>query len=282
MEAADETSPKLEDVFPSGPLFKFLSVADGQPPPWKERFAQLLRGEAYLPSPLQFNDPFDCMIPVVLPETMDAFNARKEEFYQRLERAMPEMPPDRIRAIDGHIQSFGLTDLHRVTTRSFERGTAKMGVYCLAEGIENVLMWSHYADHHRGIALRFHFKPGPGSGLSPLFKVRYQKERPSIEAYFGGADRPEDITDALRTKAEDWHYEREWRFLEPDGAGTTVTFDPKIITGVILGARTSDDDAFWLLDQCIKSGIPLMKAMMHSEKFEMIFHGAYDPAAKTA
>lgn len=190
---------------------------------------------------------------------------------------MPERSLAEIMSIDANIQAMGLDDLHDLTTRAFQESSEQMGVFCLAEAIDSVLMWSHYADDHKGIALRFNFPLSDKGGLFPLFSVRYQEERPTINAYFGGTDQSNDIMDALCTKAPAWSYEKEWRVLEPGGAASIVEFDPKIITGVVMGARVLDTDAFWLLDQCIKRGIPLMKAMPDIQTFRIVFREAYDP-----
>lgn len=272
----------IDGSFPTGPVFKFLSLADGQDPPWRNRVANLLDGKAYLPSPSQFNDPFDCLPPVDLPQTIEDFEARKPAFLERLQASMPDIAADVIAdAIDKSIQDSGLEALAEVTRQSFITGGERMGVFCLAECIQSVLMWSHYADNHRGIALRFNFQHDLDGGLMPLFKVRYSGERAVLRAFFGGEEQSEAIVDALCTKADFWQYEQEWRFIEPDGAGNTIQFNPRVITGVILGAKTCDEHAFWLIDLCIKRGIPVMRVVPHTKTFELSFVGVHDPTLGT-
>ncbi|WP_333590924.1 DUF2971 domain-containing protein [Brevundimonas sp.] len=268
-----------EDAFPTSPLFKFLSLADGQYPPWQDRVSAYLEGKAYLSSPLAFNDPFDCLPPVLLPKTLDEFEEQKPAFAQRLHQSMPHMSvADITSVIDQAIGNSSIDAFTEITRESFNNSGAQMGVFCLAECIQSVLMWSHYADNHKGIALRFEFRGRLDCGLMPLFKVRYSSERAALTAFFSGDNQAEAITTALCTKAEFWKYEQEWRFVEPAGAGKTIEFDPKVITSIVLGAKTRDEDAFWLIDQGIKRGIPVMRVIPNPETFDLGFFGVHDPS----
>ncbi|MCK8456301.1 DUF2971 domain-containing protein [Sphingomonas faeni] len=115
------------------------------------------------------------------------------------------------------------------------------GVFCLAETINNVLMWSHYAANHYGIALQFDFQRGNAEQLLPIWKVDYQPVRPVIaDMHTTIQERP--LADALATKADFWHYEQEWRVMKADKAGTIIPFDRSIITGIALGAKCTAEN----------------------------------------
>lgn len=216
-----------EDLLPSGPLFKFLSTAPGQSPDWKVRVTQLLAGEAYLPSPSQFNDPFDCLPTMGLPPTPEEFAAGRAQFVSRFVRAMPDMPREAIEAaVDAMVAEGKLSEMAEIARRAFNKGGETMGVFCLCECAENVLMWSHYAHNHQGLALRFRFNRHEDNGLLPLWKVKYQEARPVVMKFFQGEDEQFAFMEALCTKADFWRYEQEWRFLEPGGARTVQRFDP--------------------------------------------------------
>lgn len=260
---------------PLSPLFKFLSLADGQKPSWQERVISLLDGKAYLSSPISFNDPFDCLPSVDLPRTMEEFESGKRDFCARIQRAMPEVSLQEIEGVINAVSEREIENFSEITRASVNQSGSRMGVFCLAECVQSVLMWSHYADNHQGIALRFDFKDHLEGGLMPLFKVRYCEERPMLRGFFSGENQAEAITAALCTKAEFWRYEQEWRFIEPDGAGKSTDFDPRVVTALILGAKTRDRDAFWLIHECIKRGISIMRVVPHRETFELTFHGVH-------
>jgi hypothetical protein len=88
------------------------------------------------------------------------------------------------------------------------------GLICFSKSWENPVLWSHYADKHRGICLGFDV---PDHLLSP---VDYTPN-PLKVAHDGIRNRPQinqEFMDALlRTKFIDWKYEDEMRvFVQLD------------------------------------------------------------------
>jgi len=77
----------------------------------------------------------------------------------------------------------------------------KFGLICFSEDWVNPLLWSHYADKHRGICLGFEVDK------RILRKITYVKERSALRLPLTNetADR------VLWTKYWDWKYEEEWR-----------------------------------------------------------------------
>lgn len=85
---------------------------------------------------------------------------------------------------------------------------ATRGVICFSKRWSNPVLWSHYADKHRGIALGFEVA---GQFLMP---VRYEKslKKVKIDQILSKADADEEFSNVLlATKFEDWHYEDECR-----------------------------------------------------------------------
>jgi hypothetical protein len=77
----------------------------------------------------------------------------------------------------------------------------KFGLICFSEDWVNPLLWSHYADKHRGISLGFDVNE------RVLRKVLYVKVRSPLKLPL-----TTETTDRLLwTKYWDWKYEREWR-----------------------------------------------------------------------
>ncbi|MCF0075299.1 DUF2971 domain-containing protein [Dyadobacter sp. CY261] len=120
------------------------------------------------------------------------------------------------------------------TFAGFDQQLNDAGIFSLSENAENQLMWSHYADDTRGIAIGF--KVEPNSKLSDdncCVKVNYSDMLPSfagkgflneISFYMDEYGRPyskqkvsfSDPTFrlAISTKPTVWSYEREWRYIE--------------------------------------------------------------------
>jgi len=93
-----------------------------------------------------------------------------------------------------------------------------VGLLCLSERADSVLMWGHYADCHKGLVLGFDSespffskKRGPNDEFGHLRKVVYQQERPTID--FTIRDSGKLSAMMFHTKSGDWGYEREWRMM---------------------------------------------------------------------
>jgi hypothetical protein len=86
-----------------------------------------------------------------------------------------------------------------------EQMRGRNGVVCFSECWNDVLMWSHYGDRHRGICLGFDIP----SGAERFGPVRYVDRRLPFPADDELNER--FMRRLLFTKASQWKYEREWR-----------------------------------------------------------------------
>ena len=144
--------------------------------------------------------------------------------------------------------------------------TNAVGVYCVAERCDDVLMWAHYADSHKGICLEF---DGYSSLMAEAQQVNYVKIRPSINPYLSD-DHVVMMEKALLTKAEQWKYEAEWRLIRTEGPGA-VPFQPAHLTGIIIGtsAPTSLVEAAKGWCQQRDTATTLHRAVVDSKKFQL-------------
>lgn len=106
------------------------------------------------------------------------------------------------------------------------------GVFSLSEPNDNILMWTHYADEHRGICLEFtrsetntlgnpeHCVPVCYSNEVPTFMPLELQEKPAVSK-------------VLTTKGLYWEYEAEWRVISHQ-SNVALPF-PGDLTGVIFG-----------------------------------------------
>ena len=88
---------------------------------------------------------------------------------------------------------------------------AKLGLLCFSEQWKNPVLWSHYADSHRGICLGFDIH----SSLHPT-KVQYVTKKLRVDPDECGAPHgiaiPEEVQELLFvTKFTHWSYEEEVR-----------------------------------------------------------------------
>jgi hypothetical protein len=97
------------------------------------------------------------------------------------------------------------------------------GIFCLTESNDNFLMWSHYAESHKGVAIGFDAShPFFTTGLD-FHQVEYSPRRTSLTSkhgmlrlagHFHQRSRYSDLPVRLfLRKASEWAYEKEWRMI---------------------------------------------------------------------
>ena len=116
------------------------------------------------------------------------------------------------------------------------------GMLCFSEDWKNPVHWSHYADKHKGVCLRFEIS------TDLIKKVEYDTERTIEETKKLIKDRTTDlkgVTRMLSTKFKHWEYEAEWRAylnLHKKDPVTGLYFynwtDSIKLTGVLIGAES--------------------------------------------
>ena len=126
--------------------------------------------------------------------------------------------------------------------------SAQIGLFCMTENPDSILMWSHYADSHQGFVLEFDTsheffsEKGAGNFLRP---VQYSHVRPG---FLPDADLE---IDPMFVKSFEWEYEKEWRLIKRlDLADKHIKAQPfdiflfkipwKAIKTVILGCNMSE------------------------------------------
>lgn len=250
-------------------------------------------------SPLKFNDPFDHQIGFsfkfdgetlgqALYEEMEriVFDG-KVSFKQptlfsllaiRLHTIRDRLPKDAFKE--------DLTRATREIAENFENHVEMLHaaiqeqlthsrVLCVAEENDNVVMWSHYADQHRGVVLELRCVDEIDNTLLVARKVSYSREFPKFPpliSYVRHLTGEEliDYADLSRqvafTKHEDWSYEKEWRvhmplLNEPPGDGYSLFKEsPRVFGNIYLGCRMADEDVARIV-AAAKKHIPHAKVL---------------------
>lgn len=129
-------------------------------------------------------------------------------------------------------------------------------VFCVSEQHDNIVMWSHYADEHRGVVFKLRCIDAIDNRLLAARQVTYTDSFlsfPSANQYARHltGEQPIDMValswNAAFTKHLDWSYEKEWRvhiplLNEPEGDGYAIyDEDPQIFEAVYLGCRMAKE-----------------------------------------
>jgi hypothetical protein len=181
----------------------------------------------WLSSPASFNDPFDC-----------AINLDRKKLAESVAHAVEKITQNSV--VEDSLKAPSAQDeLAYVQLRDGLRAEMqKIGVLCLSETPNEILMWSHYAEYHKGFCIEYYVDDT--SPLKNMAKpVRYTDVYPSLSLKNLPADAEENFIDVcVHTKAKQWSYEREWRAISE--TGEKLYRAPAPISAIIFGARMPD------------------------------------------
>ena len=160
--------------------------------------------------------------------------------------------------------------------RRFLRDMARQfGVICFSNGWHNPLLWSHYADKHRGICLGFEVP------TDCLMKVKYTAHRLANKINtalsYGGLNE-DDIQEILSAKFKGWKYEDESRIflmLEERDPTTGLYFtefgNGLRLREVILGPRCKVTKAhIFARLRSLDPGVRVLKARLDFTQFGIV------------
>lgn len=218
-------------------LYKYYTVNDNL-------HKVISKHSCWFSKPSDFNDPFDCNLDVSIGKSAGEIieNMEKSSMLQLLKEELTQKEGDVKKEGERIVNNPYL--LKRVINGVHKYYiNQNIGVYCLSEDPTNILMWSHYADSHKGICIEFDIKRG-GFFYNNLLPVQYKKHYPKFELSDYQKEDNMMFTmhqQAICTKSVLWKYEKEWRVIVDDGYGLKG-FDKDDVTKVIFGAKISDDD----------------------------------------
>ena len=203
--------------------------------------------EIYFSSPEELNDPLECQFKC-LPAA--------EEIKRRLTKA----------ELDIFDELSGKKYYERGTNnavpifQAIENKTKQSGIFSLSRTNEEPLMWSHYADGHRGFCIGFsrsyfedlianswqNLSIVGGSDVeysaSPKYLdiiIEYIKNYRPTENRFDDLIK-QVLISIINTKSDKWCYEEEYRMVRFSKG--LLKFQPEAIKEIIIGQKTNSSD----------------------------------------
>lgn len=230
---------KGEGAISEGYFYKYRTTSNKQF--LREIFVE---HKLYFARPSDFNDPFDCRFSNEFKGTqseMDAYiNRTTKDKLKRL-----GLPRSERRGLRKEYRASLRGKNKKIETEIEERLVSwieTFGVLSLSKAPDEILMWSHYADCHRGICLEFLDDPNDRF-FGKALPVDYSEHYPVINHVKDNND--QRLRKSLLTKAKRWEYEKEHRIIhnliegEPTGRGARV-FPKDQMTGVIFGCNAPE------------------------------------------
>jgi len=260
-------------------LYKYVPFDDGAR-------AIIRDGTVKFSSPFEFNDPFDCS-PRFNSNSAIEFVRRRPDIIKGAAKISNMSPAKRIQKKEQMIRRLG----RKVSGEDFWReAVGNLGVFCLSRNPLNLLMWSHYADKHRGVVIEFNIPVLKDGGAAPAsidminllvpLTVTYLRERPEVD--FRDTSRI-NVEKEFLTKGIDWEYEQEERVIDHiRGFGIHQYNRNEVLRSVIAGVNMTKKDREEVRDlithlnndQCLS--LAVYEARLSTDSYEMYVPGRPD------
>ena len=281
-------SPILPSYVP-GFLYKYTSVA--------RALEVLLTREVYFSHRHELNDPFDGKQTIDLStrekrkeaikhadQTLKKYGKKGHYFSGML----PGMSLEERRDKFINDEEFANSIMQQYAK---DMDVFNIGVYCLTEQNDSIIMWAHYANNHQGCCLEFNLQENYHRHvkeekhcfpfLAPR-SVKYSDKYPILVFDEEGAYPKENS--AYISKSEDWRYEKEWRALMYDTrvkrfiSGKSISdeipyeaikrmtgpglypLDKDLLHGIILGYKMKDNEKKSIINVARSLGIRIYQA----------------------
>ena len=156
-------------------------------------------------------------------------------------------------------------------------------VSCFAQSPYSMLMWSHYADNHRGFCIEYEiptYSDEYSDIFNNLYPVIYTDTRTNLanvclDWQASGELKTEHLWGfykyALLSKSLDWKYQQEWRLISYDDFLSDDTYQCKFfkISRVYLGNRMQASERKKIIGICKERNIPYVGMNIAYDRFEM-------------
>lgn len=222
--------------------------------------------------PIDFNDPFESCFLV-------SFEASFEKQYSFIKNVIINSKYDQaykdsqLLGLNKETVAQTIDLMNKQENRRISNSIReKQLVFSLSEVYNEIVMWSHYADSHRGICIEFDSECLDFGRDTFLEYVDYSDSYPCIYPIESDGKLNAAITEKiLFHKFKRWEYEQEWRYVLPNDGVEVKRFPSNALTGVILGHAihpiNRDHVRKWAKDR----NIPVMQTKTKDDAYELDF-----------
>jgi len=220
----------------------------------------LINRSIYFARASQLNDPLDSSI------SIRQEYERAKSVIQRLDDHPEGRKSFLFFLLDSHDFRDPKTDEKLGLNGALERFVQSVGIFSLSKTARDALLWSHYADGHRGVCFGFETDELDIENVFINDHVEYRDTPPFQDIFLelteelGEFVRPWDghkypaaqgdefytkqlsklMTGNLLVKSTKWEYEQEYRLVSNDTG--LHPFPPGALKEIIVGSKISDDD----------------------------------------
>ena len=212
--------------------------------------------QIWFSDPLKFNDPYDCAFDLI---DNSIWESRRKLTRKDCLKLIGEDPGRKV--ADADLQDA----VSKAIRESVRQHFVNFGVSCCAASNKSLLMWSHYAESHRGFCLEFDTAYPP---FSDAMAVNYADSFPHFDWKTILQNKKPVLVNYLLTKARCWKYEEEWRMINRY-PNCLVSYSSKALTGIYFGAMTPVEQ-LKMISKVVPPEITRYQMGMRLDSFELL------------
>ncbi len=262
-----------ENKFYKDPLFTTLSLAGITPHDQRTvvyKYVSIQTAKIILEncslrfsSPLIFNDPFE-----MNPGFID-YGVSREELMNRLKQVLKDKNENLTFKQASRLETKSDQDLIAHYLKAFEIQRQRILLLCMSRTYISTLMWSHYADNHKGVCIGFIIPTiDPELHLFTM-NVNYVSEISPLKVLSGNEqERSAALYSWINTKSKVWEYEQEVRCCipnllqmeTPENLFSDIKISTNTIVEVYFGAGIERKNQLEIMDIIKAKKYPVNKA----------------------
>lgn len=166
----------------------------------------------WVADPKSFNDPYDCLS-LMIHGAMKQFNSAQEGFLEEYLREKNEIRVGVFKfVIDNKAVDFSEIFYQEIYNNIVEsKNNWIASVCCFAEAVDSMLLWSHYADNHRGFCIEYEGVVDENYLDRHLYPILYTEKIPNIGNIIDAKFLSTELFSILGStvKSIEWSYEKE-------------------------------------------------------------------------
>lgn len=219
----------------------------------------LTENEIFLASPADLNDPFDAS----LPFRYDQVELTPENVFKKLVEVgrinWPDKTDAEIHEIAYQRQNSGVFENGDYWREHHADAKASMhktfGVFSATTKNNNLLMWAHYANCHKGFCVGLNSKMLFETVGGTIGRVNYSDSFPLMPLFSQNANH---MVAMLNTKSREWEYEDEFRLTKGGASNAAFIIPSEAITEVVFGCNMPDNEKREIIE-ILDSKLPHVK-----------------------
>ena len=220
-------------------------------------------------APCNFNDVFDCDV------TVD-----EDQLFKSIQ-AYPGVQGVRIGSPMWKQMKSQAKSSARGMREMFSQMRSQMGITCLSELDDSLLMWAHYANNHRGMCVEYELMEINRQLKFTPIPIVYSEDRACIGSLNPDTverDTTKVFLESLTAKSSEWSYEKEWRIIRDDGAcgdrwdaeKKGALLDMILPTSVTLGCMAKQEFSKEVQEYCESNQINLYKMERDPKAYRLV------------